>query len=201
MALSTVQELRDSIKKYLDRDDLSGDIDDFIRLAESRHRQEIRIREMIQRDALTIDDRYVTIPTGFLEAKTIRLLTNPRTPLENVSNHQMDSLSRTGNGKPRYFTIHKEIEFEINPDQSFSGEIVFYKEFTPLDDTNPSNDLLTRAPDAYLYAALLASATFLMDDQRLSVWAGLYGTARDLLNNKKDTRVGPQNARVYGATP
>lgn len=201
MALATLTDLRAKIIKYLERDDLAGDVDDFIVLAESTHRREIRIREMLTRSALTVDDRYVSLPSGFLEGKTLRLLTSPRTVLTNISNAEMDCKSRTGSGKPLFYTIHAQIEFDIDTDQSYSGEIIFYKEITALDDSNTTNVLLTRAPDAYLYGALLASAPFLMDDPRLLVWGALYSAARDGLNAKKDTRIGPQNAKVYGTTP
>ena len=49
MALSNYNELKQSVIDHLDRDDLSAFADDFIRIAESRHQREIRIRDMIVR--------------------------------------------------------------------------------------------------------------------------------------------------------
>jgi hypothetical protein len=73
----------------------------------------------------------------------------------------------------------------------------------PLDDTNTSNGLLVRAPDAYLYGALVASAPFLASDERLQVWEMLYSAARDgLLLSDRQGRYGTALAsRVAGATP
>lgn len=201
MSLSDITGLRETIARHLDRDDLAGDIDTFIRLAEARHQRDIRIQEMLTRAALTVDDRYVDIPTGLLEAKTIRLLTNPRTVLDNKANHEMDRVSREGTGKPRSFTVHAQIEFDTFPDQSFSGEIIYFAALTLLDDTNPVNALLTRAPDAYLYGSLLASAPFLGDDPRIQVWAGLYGEITGALKLRDRTRIGPQVAVPHGPTP
>ena len=44
------------------------------------------------------------------------------------------------------------------------------------------NWLLLEAPDVYLYGALLHSAPYLADDQRVAVWAQLYGAAVQRLN-------------------
>lgn len=203
MALSNITQLREAIAKYLNRDDLSGEIDTFIALAEARHKNDIRIQEMLNRDALTVNNRYVALPTGLLEAKTVRLLTSPRTVLEQVSPHEMDRISQSGTGKPKAFTIHKTFEFDRGPDQSYSGEIVYYKEETALDDTNTSNNILARHPGLYLYGALVEAEPFLRNDPRIQVWSQMYAAARDMVNanHRKQLRAGPQASRVFGATP
>lgn len=203
MALDSFANLKTSIAAHLDRDDLTDHIPDFITLAETRHKRDIRIREMLDRASLTVDDRYVNLPTGFLEAQTIRLLTDPVTPLSMISADEMSRRRRSGTGKPAYYTIHEQIEFDVDTDQSYSGEIVYYKELTALSNANTSNALLVRAPDAYLYGALSASAPFLMNDERLQIWNSLYRLAVDGLSasSKQGRYVGPLISRPYGATP
>lgn len=201
MALDTYANLKTAITNHLDRDDLASLVDDFIDVAEAMHKREIRIREMLARDSLTVDARYVSLPAGFLEAQTIRLLTNPITLLSYVDQHEMDRWRQESTGKPSRFTIHEQIEFDITPDSSYSGEIIYFGELTALSDAAPTNALLTRAPDAYLYGALLASAPFLMNDERIDVWGGLYTNARDALNAqaRASRKVGPLVSRVSGA--
>ena len=199
MALNNVAALRTNIKDTLSRDDFTdAQINDFILLAEERHKNEIRCREMIQREALSVDDQFVSLPSGYLQAMVIRLLTSPVTDLEQISLQEISRVRRTGTGKPQFFTIHAQIEFETDVDQTYSGEIIYFKEFTPLDDDNTSNGLLTRSPAAYLYASLLAATPWIMDDQRIPMWAQLYAAARDGLNlsSKKSLRSGPQFARI-----
>jgi hypothetical protein len=104
-------------------------------------------------------------------------------------------------GKPQYFTENNEYEFDVTPDQSYSGEVIYYQSQTALSDSNTSNDILTRLPDAYLYGALLASAPFLLDDSRISVWTALYGDAVTGANRMDQKKSGPLVASVYGATP
>ena len=89
MALDNYTNLKTAIADHLDRSDLTSSIDDFIDIAEARFKREIRIQEMLTRESIVVDDRYVDLPIGFLEAKTVRLLTNPVTVLEEVNPHEM----------------------------------------------------------------------------------------------------------------
>jgi hypothetical protein len=203
MALDSFSNLKAAIADHLNKSNLTSYIPDFITLAESRHKRDIRIREMLDRQSLTIDAMYEDAPTGLLEALQIRLLTTPITPVDFRSIEQMTTLRRTGTGKPLYFTIHEQIEFDISPDSSYSGEIIFYKSLTPLSDSATSNALLVRAPDAYLYGALAASAPFLLNDERLPVWDALYKDAVAGLNQarRQERAVGPLFSRVRGPCP
>lgn len=202
MSLSNYTELQYAIADYLD-DDLTDQAKDFIRLAEARHRREIRMREMVKREALTVNARYVSFPAGYLEARNIRLLTNPMTVLSELSVHEMNRRRRETTGKPAFFTMHEQIEFDVSPDQSYNGEIIFYKAVDRLSDSVATNAILDVAPDAYLYGALLASAPFLLNDERVQLWGTLYAQARDSLNEtaKASRRTGPLVSRVAGATP
>ena len=40
--------------------------------------------------------------------------------------------------------------------------------------SNTTNDILTSFPDLYLYSCLAESEPFIMNDERLQVWASLY---------------------------
>ncbi len=204
MSLSDYAGLKASIADHLADDGLTDQIEDFIRIAEARHQREIRWREMVEREALTIDDRYVSLPAGFLDLRNLRILSTPVTVLEEVSLHEMNRRREEQTGKPKFFVLEgDEIEFDVSPDTSYSGEIRFYKVLTPLSDSNPTNALLDRAPDAYLYAALAASAPYLLNDERVRLWETLYAQARDGLNlaGQNNKRGGPIVSRVAGVTP
>ena len=163
MAISTYSELKTAIADHLDRDDLTSQIDNFIDLAETRHKRDIRIREMLSRLAVTVDARYIDAPAGYLEGVSFRLLTDPVALLSYVSPESINSYRQETTGKPKFFTVHEQIELDKAPDSSYSGEILYWKSLTALSDDNTTNALLTRAPDAYLYGALLASALYLLN--------------------------------------
>ena len=48
MALATYSDLKTAVANYLARSDLTAVIPDFVRLAETRLRRELRIRQMLQ---------------------------------------------------------------------------------------------------------------------------------------------------------
>ncbi len=201
MTISTYAELKDEIILWLDRDDLDTMVDSFIRLAESRHRREVRIREMITTSPLTAVTRFAALPTGYLEAKTLRLTTEPLTVLTPLTLHEMNNRRVLTTGKPLFFTTHSEIEFDRSPDVTYTGEIIYYKALSPLSTSTINNALLTVAPDIYLYSALAASAPFLMNDERIAVWNGLYIDAKDSINYMDSKPIGPVQSQVSGSTP
>lgn len=194
-------DLKTAIADYLDRDDLTSRIDTFIDVAEAMHAREIRIREMIQRSQASASDRFLALPTGFLEMRTLRLLTSPVTTLTELALSDMNRLRSDATGKPQAFTVHAEIEFDRSPDQAYTAEMIYVAKMTPLSNENPTNALLDRSLDAYLYAALSASAPFLMHDERMEVWHSLYALARDALNTVDRRRAGPLVSRISGPTP
>lgn len=198
MTIQNYTELKTAIQNHLDRDDL--DEDQLIDLAEARHKREIRIREMIVRESsYSVSDRHTNLPAGFLKMLHFRLLTNPVTVLSEVTFQEMARIRLEQNGKPTHFcVIGSEIEYNKAPDDTYTGEMFYYEELDALDESTTTNALLNRAPDAYLYAALIAAEPFLRNDERIQTWSGLYATARDSLNAMDRSVAGPLVARVVG---
>lgn len=205
MSLDSYAALKSEIGDWLDRDDIDTQIDTFIDLAEARHKREIRIREMLARQQASIADQYEVLPPGFLQMRELRLLTTPITRLTEVSPHEMTRLRSkrwiTQTGRPCAFTVREEIEFDVTPDQTYTAEMLFWQELMPLSDSNTTNVLLTRAPDVYLYGALVASGPFLEHEERLPAWETAYRTARDDINKMDRNQSGRLVSRVAGATP
>lgn len=201
MALDTYSGLKQSVIDHLDRSDLDTFADDFIDIAEARHQSEVRFREMLTRDSFTAVTRYADLPLGYLDAKTFRLLTDPVTYLISLTQHEMDRRRSETPGLPFYFTIHEQVEFDRTPDQAYQGEIIYYKALTPLSTSNTSNALLKKAPHVYLYSALVASAPFLGDPERIAEWETLYQNGKNNIGLMDNRQVGPMFTTVSGATP
>lgn len=203
MGVSTYSELKTEIGTHLDRDDLTSSVDTFIDLAEARHKRDIRIREMITRGTITVDGRYEDLPTGFLEGITFRLLTSPVTVLDFVSLDEMAVYRSETTGKPSKYTIGAQIEFDKAPDSAYSGEMMYYASVTALSDGNTTNAILTRAPDVYLYGALLATAPFLMNDERIMTWGQLYKDAVAALSQsaRQERHMGRLVPKLHGSVP
>lgn len=198
MSVDSYANLKTEIANHLDRDDLTTDIDTFIDLCEARHKREVRVREMMTRASVTVNARQVSLPTGYLQMITFRLLTDPVTVMTELNYHEMNRNRVSSTGKPIYFTVANEIEFDRGPDQSYSGEMVYFKAQTALSGSQTTNDILTNYPDLYLYGSLLAAEPFLMNDARIQTWSSLYTSALSAANAMSNKKGGPLISRVAG---
>lgn len=283
MAITTFSELKTGIANWLERDDLTSRIPEFIALAEARHRREIRIRQMQKRQNLLsgtsytitgitqanpgvvttsaahgyengdivyiqgvvgmvevnnrsftvanktsttfeiedcsghtayssggetikegVDSRYSILPDDFLGERGIYITASRRRPLDHISPVEMDRESETATGRPETYTINgDELEFNKAPDQTYTGVMRYFAEVEPLSDGNTTNIILSLYPDLYLYGALIASAPFLYNDERIGVWNGLYQIAKDDANKsaRKQMTGGSRRTTVIGRGP
>lgn len=209
MALDSFDGLKAEIEDYLDHDDVAAKAGTFVRLAEAKFAREIRIREMIQRAQVSLDDRYLALPARFVQMRRLRLLsaetTGPRLVAapEEVTIEELDGKARLDAGLPGYFTVHEEIEFDRAPEEAITAEMVYFAHFRPLGDDYPANGLLTAAPDIYLYGALAEAEPYLGEDERIALWRQLYAEGRDRLNQAfRNAQYGSGIAsRVKGSTP
>ena len=74
MALTNYNELKTSIADFLNRDDLTNIIPDFITFAETNINRDIRHWRMEKRANAVLDTQYTALPTDFIEP--IRLTIN-----------------------------------------------------------------------------------------------------------------------------
>lgn len=183
MALTTYALLKTTIANYLNRTDLTSYLGDFITLTESRLNRELRVREMVNTDTSTTTvagTQSYSLPSGFLEASAIIYQSNPYRTLRFMANgdfYRQYNVTQTS-GLPTFFTIVGEkILLGVAPDSAKTLQIDFYKTLTPLSESNTTNTILTNYPELYLYGALAESSPFLMQDERLNTWAGLYKEA------------------------
>ena len=177
MAITTYSELKTAVADWLNRDDLSSAIGNFISLAEAQFNRTIRHRKMVVRSDATLDTPYFAVPADWLENIRFQLNTNPVTPLlfatpeQALENSQVYSTAN----QPLFYTMVGE-QFQVvpAPNTSYDAELLYYGKIPSLSDAAPTNWLLTESPDLYLYGTLVQSAPYLKEDERITVWAGLY---------------------------
>ena len=201
MALTTYDELKASIADFLNRDDLTSVIPDFITMAEAEFNRSIRHWRMEKRSTAEIDTQYSAIPSDFLEAIRFYITSNDTRPLELISQGELlDRKYRSANtsGKPAYYAITAgEIEVYPVPDGTYTAELYYYSRISALSASNTSNWLLQYFPDAYLYTALVHSAPYLKDDVRTQVWASFAQNAVAGINAESEaTKFGGSGRRM-----
>lgn len=201
MAIATYTDLKTSIASWLNRDDLTSVIPDFISLAEAGINRDLRHYKMIERADATLDSRYVQMPADWMETVRFSITSGDTYRLELVSRDDMlEYREKTADtsGRPRFYAnIGDTIEVFPTPDADYTMQLQYYAKTPALSDSNASNWLLLDAPDVYLYGTLIQSAPYLQDDARTQTWAALYAAAlQSLQKASDDTRFAGSGLRM-----
>ena len=184
MAINTYATLQTAVANWLDRSDLTDRIPEFIALTESRFNRLLRIRSMetVSTSISTSSGtREYALPTGYVQMKDFYLTTDPITPLSYVTPEMMNRIwAGSTKGKPGVYTIIGEnVRLGPNPDAVYTTSMLYYKTFDALSDSAVTNWVILNAPDVYLYGTLLEAEPFLMNDQRLGLWATAFKQSLD----------------------
>jgi hypothetical protein len=199
VALASYNDLKSSIADWLNRDDLTAVIPDFITMAEAQLERRLPVERMVKRATATIDTPFSAVPGDFVSPKSLVLTsTAPVQPLEFLSEDELDAKKYVYRsiGKPLYFTV-VGTQFEVlpAPDGEYTAELTYVGTLDKLSVSNASNWILARHPDVYLYGSLLQAAPYLRDDERVGLWAPLYAQAiEDMLI--QDSRAAVSQGRV-----
>ena len=169
--MNTYQELIDTVALYLHRSDVTPMVPTFIELAEARFNRDLRTAEQEKTAYHTVADDYVILPEDFLELRNMYIdgeLARYETP------EQFQIFKDNGfSSEPPIYTI-QDRQFRLLPGgsetQTKRVEALYFSYVPPLGVVNPTNWLLVKHPDAYLYFALAEARGFVVDDERMSAW-------------------------------
>ena len=118
----TYSELKTNIASFLNRSDLTSEIDIFIDQTEAELNRKLRVKEMIKRANATAESQYLTLPTDWLEIINVEITSNDFRPLFQQSLESLD-VYRTANnnvsGQPIYYAVMDDaLELAPTPDPS-----------------------------------------------------------------------------------
>jgi len=200
MAITNYGELKSAVGDFLNRSDLTSVIPTFIDFAEADFNRNLKVRQMVARAEAVIDTRFSAVPSDFVEAKDLVIVTGtPVTPLQFVTQQEMAQIRNTeitSAGKPKYFSIVGG-QFEVcpTPDGEYDLEMSYFAKIDALESDSDTNWLLTDYPDLYLYTSLTHSAPYLKDDERTALWGSLANKVKEELIARD------QSASYTGSTP
>ena len=186
MAIGTYAELQTAVANWLDRDDLTDRIPEFIALAEAKMNRNLRISlmENVSTDIIMSGGvRDYDLPTGFTGMKEFHLTTDPVVALSYITPEMMNRMwAGSTVSKPQAFTLFsnagtRKIRFGPSPDAAYTTSMLYLKKIDNLSVSNTTEAMLTENPDIYLYGALLEAEPFLMNDARVQLWATAYRQA------------------------
>lgn len=172
MAIETYEDLQESVAGWLLRQDLEAVIPDFIAMAEAEFNRSLRTQDMISRSRARVIDQFISLPTDWLEAWNVQTV-DPAVTLEYLPPASIDIRRREWRGQRvrAYSIIGRTMELAPTPEpDTVDLEMVYFKAIPALSRDVPQNWLLRKHPDIYLYGALVHSAPYLVDDDRVGIW-------------------------------
>jgi hypothetical protein len=207
MPFSTTAEFRTAVKSWSKRSELSdAEIDDFTRLFEAEFfgDPEIRLREMeTTDDAFAVADRITALPTGFLELRSIQVISSPSYPLKLItpqSAAEAYNYATAANGLS-YLIEGNNLRIEPLP-APITLRIGYFAALTTITGGS-ANWLLTNWPNAYLFGTLRYTAPYIGNDERIPMWEEWYQRTRALIiaADRKARRSGSQPGMRLRSTP
>jgi hypothetical protein len=193
--LTTYSGLTAAVADWLNRADLTDQIPGFVALAEAGFNRELRVRDMLVRAHATSDAEMVPLPADFLEHYS--LVIEPggsNSMLRYMSEKETNELkaNRVTGSVSGYTLSDNAFELVPAPSGDVLLRLVYYARVPALSATAPSNWLLAKAPDLYLYGALLQAAPYLNDVARLETWATMRSALMEALRMESEAAMRPR---------
>lgn len=191
-------ELKQAVEDWLNKPEIVEAVPTFVTLAEARFNRELRLNAMLARQTATATTGYVELPSDWLQHSSI-VVTSPSNILSSlvyISPDEYYDISKNGaTGTPRYYTIiNSDIVLYPAPTSATAMEITYYKKIPALSASTPSNWLLDRSPDLYLYATLLAAEPYLQNDARAAMWSGTVSQIMEAMRMESERASRPSGA-------
>lgn len=197
MAISTYSDLKNSLASWLNRDNLTSYIPDFIALGEARIYRELRIRAMETALSSTIASGVIAVPSDYVEMKYCYVDgSQSQHLLRKTAQWILEKYpTRSSDGKPKYFAQDAgNFIFGPYPNDAYTIKGTYYKRLTALSDSNTTNWFTTNAPGILLFAALLEAEAFMKNDPRIELWDAKY-------EEEKATIMREENAEQFSGSP
>lgn len=194
MSFTNYGTLKTAVASWINRTDLTSVIPDFVTLAESSIRRDIRARDQLTDLTATLTSEAYTLPADFLEARTVKATIDnyPRT-LEYVAEAIYDTQPESAH--PVFFTIAGNTLKVQGGTEVVVNYWARYDAFYADADTNT---LLTNAPDVYLFACLVEAYDYIRDDMARDRYLERYkrAAAEFNANERKGLIAGPVRVRA-----
>jgi hypothetical protein len=174
MTLSTYTDLSAAIVDYMDDANLSAKVDTFIALAEARFNRVIDTPDMEATTTLDGSTTAIALPSDYYEVRGLFLNGQYTLPLEALTLNALKNLYPDNlSGVPVAYAIDgQSIVLGPLPNASCTLTLKYKQKLQGLSGSNDTNWLLTKHPDLYLVASLVAAELRGWNDGRLPILKG-----------------------------
>jgi hypothetical protein len=182
----TYEKLLELIANFLGRNDMNERIPDFVRLVEADLSRGLNLREQeTQKSGVFIEEQdYLDMPADLQIPRHLRIDTDPIRMVSIVSMDKFtgvrENAGNLGFPFPLAATmVGDRLYLAPGPKGADAYTLFYLGRLLSLSSSNTTNRILKDAPDALLYGALMHSAPYIGDDERLPLWGTLYGQAKE----------------------
>jgi hypothetical protein len=180
MALNTYAGLSTGVFRRLNRTAESTVFDDCISLMEAEVNRRLAlspVRPMHTVATATLNAEFIAQPSGLIDVDSFKISDTPilYTSPENMQDMYDD---RSETGQPRFYTlIGTEFRLYPEPDQSYTGSLIYWGKVPNLNSTDTTNWLLTAHPDVYFHGILAHAYQEYFDNENADAQAALFDIA------------------------
>lgn len=194
-------ELKEAIAAWLNKTNLTDRLPDFVRLAETTIRRDVRVRAQEEIESDTAADETIDVPELLLE---FRRFTVGGHVYSYITPEQYQEYTDAGNTTARHYTIIGQSIYIVGGATDASYSLLYWKAFAAFSSDTDSNWLLLNAPEIYLWLGCREGAEYLKDFEAADRFSSKYTVAlRELNLAEKNMRASgsSMHVRVRGSTP
>ena len=177
MALANYSDLKTSVQDWMARSDLSGNVADWITLAEARLNRELNPVEVDQTLTGTVDARTIDVSAYAIVEPIALYLVDPDNSDEIELTKATGFAFENTSDEPKLWEYDPDasagvIRFDCPLDQAYTFRFRYRQRFA-LSDSNTTNWLLTNHPDVYLAASLMWGGGFVANFQNAAAFKAI----------------------------
>lgn len=185
--------------EYASRTNIAHVFPRYLGMAETKLNRALRVADMEVEGTVTITEGDGTLPTDFLEARQV--LSPTGVPLRAMSLQQMVNAYREQSGTPAGYAVVGST-IKVRPKATGDLGVTYFGRLPALTPANPTNWLLSKAPDVYLYAVVAEIAIAAQDAAKTQAAMQFLGLALQGLQVEDERRRwGNAQVVVGGLTP
>lgn len=184
MAIGTYSELQTAVQNWLDNTNTlpAERAQEFIRLAEADFQRRLRVREnlAVATGTLVAGTSTLAVPADFAGLRTISVTSNgyPVSLTQLAPDVALAAYAGYTIGSPQHFVFEgSNLRFYPTPDSAYPYALTYWQRVPSLSDAAPTNWVLTRHPDLYLFGSLVQAEAYLVNDPRIVLWKTGYEEA------------------------
>ena len=183
-----------ALEEYLARDDLQSYAPLFIQAAEGRFNTDLKVVDMHKSTgAVDLANGSVPVPPDLIDWVAVEWMPPAGSPQRPLMLRYVEADSpefRTRhrpNGPAQFYTLLAG-KVRVMPAAAGKLELTYYSRIPALTEAAPTNWLITKAPEVYLYATLMEAALFQKDEEKSAQWLGLVKERLGAIFGQADTQ-------------